>query len=72
MSNKYFGSYVRSYMVDKAIPMRSKVITLVIMWGSILATCIFLVDILWVRIVLILISAGVTWHILSFPTRKAK
>jgi len=70
MSNRYFGGYIRAYMVDKAIPLRSKIITLLIMWGSILFTVIFLIDYWWVRILLLLISAGVTWHILSFPTRK--
>lgn len=72
MSNRYFGSYVKAYMVDKAIPLRSKIISLSIMWGSIILTCVFLVKLWWVRGLLLTISAAVTWHILSFPTRKAE
>ncbi len=71
MANRYFGAYVRAYMIDKAIPLRSKIISLAVMWGSILLTCLFLVDLWWVRLLLVAISAAVTWHILSFPTRKS-
>ncbi|MDL2255273.1 YbaN family protein [Parabacteroides sp. OttesenSCG-928-G06] len=70
MANRYFGNYVKAYMEDKSIPLRGKVISLSVMWVSILCTIIFFVPITWVRILLFLISVGVTIHILSFPTRK--
>ena len=70
MSNRYFGSYVRNFLVDKAIPLRSKIISVSIMWLSAILTSLYLIEYLWVKILLILISAGVTWHILSFPTKK--
>ncbi|GGK01231.1 membrane protein [Parabacteroides faecis] len=70
MSNRHFGPYIRNYMVDKAIPLRSKIISVAVMWLSAIFTSLFLVDILWVKILLILISIGVSWHILSFPTKK--
>lgn len=70
MNNRYFGSYIRNYMVDKAIPLRSKIISVAVMWLSAIFTSLFLVGMLWVKILLILISIGVTWHILSFPTKK--
>ncbi|MCS2893315.1 MULTISPECIES: YbaN family protein [Parabacteroides] len=70
MSNRHFGPYIRNYLVDKAIPLRSKIISVAVMWLSAIFTSLFLVDILWVKILLILISIGVSWHILSFPTKK--
>ena len=70
MSNRHFGPYIRNYMVDKAIPLRSKIISVAVMWLSAIFTSLFLVDILWVKILLILISIGVSWHILPFPTKK--
>lgn len=70
MSNRYFGSYVRNFLVDKAIPLRSKIISVSIMWLSAILTSLYLIEYLWVKLLLILISAGVTWHILSFPTKK--
>lgn len=70
MSNRYFGAYVKAYMVDKSIPLKAKTTTLFIMWLMMILTAIFFVKVLWVRILLLLIGVGVTWHILSFPTRK--
>jgi uncharacterized membrane protein YbaN (DUF454 family) len=72
MSNRYFGNYIRAYMVDKSIPLRGKIMSLTLMWASILLSCIFLVDNWWVRVLLLAISIGVSVHILSFPTRKEK
>lgn len=70
MSNRYFGSYIKGFMVDKAIPIRSKVISISVMWLSAILTSVYLIEYLWMKILLILISIGVTWHILSFPTKK--
>ncbi|MCC8095403.1 MAG: YbaN family protein [Tannerellaceae bacterium] len=70
MANRYFGSYMKSYLEDKAIPLRAKVLSLSIMWTSILCSILFLVEVIWVKLLLLLICIGVSWHILSFPTRK--
>lgn len=70
MSNRYFGTYIKNFMVDKAIPMRSKIISMAVMWLSTILTSLFLIEYLWIKILLVLISAGVTWHILSFPTKN--
>lgn len=72
MQNRHFGSYIKAYMVDKSIPLRGKVLSLLTMWVSILCTVVFWVEVWWLRILLLLISTGVTWHILSFPTRKTE
>ena len=72
MGNRYFGGYIRDYVEDKAIPIRTKVTTLIVIWLSTVVTSLFLVDILWVQIALVLISSAVTWHIVAFPTKKAK
>lgn len=70
MANRYFGSYVKAFLVDKSIPLRAKIISISAMWISILVAVIFFVSLWWVRILLLLISVGVTLHILSFPTRE--
>lgn len=70
MHNRYFGSYIRGFVVDKAIPLRSKIISISVMWISTLLTSLWLMGYLWVKILLALISAVVTWHILSYPTKR--
>lgn len=70
MSNRYFGPYIKNFVVDKSIPLRSKIISISIMWLSTILTSLLLSGYWWVKALLGLISAGVTWHILSHPTKK--
>lgn len=70
MHNRYFGSYIKGFFVDRAIPLRSKIISIGLMWTSTLLTSFLLIGYFWVKILLALISAGVTWHILSYPTKR--
>ena len=68
--NRHFGPYIRNFRENKAIPLRAKVISLVLMWGTMLYCIFFLIPLLWVKILLGLIAAGVTYHILSFKTLR--
>ena len=70
MSNRYFGPHIKGFVEDKAIPLRSKIITIAIMWLSTIITSLLLVGYWWVKALLGLISIGVSWHILSYPTKK--
>lgn len=72
MRNRYFGSYIRDFVEDKAIPMRSKIISLGVMWTSAVLTSVFLIERWWVMASLFLITTAVSWHILSYPTKKRK
>ena len=38
MSNRYFGPHIKGFVEDKAIPLRSKIITIAIMWLSTIIT----------------------------------
>lgn len=69
MSNKHFGGVVKGFMIDKSITLQTKVISISVMWISAILTILFLLHTCWLQLLLFLISTGVTWHILSFPTR---
>ena len=43
LNHRYFGPYIRNYRENKAIPLRAKIVSLVLMWGTMLY-CIFLPD----------------------------
>ena len=70
LNHKYFGTYIRNFLENKAIPLRAKIISLLLMWGTMLYCIFFLIPLVWVKILLFLIAAGVTYHILSFKTLK--
>jgi len=70
MSNKYFGAIVRNFQEDKSLSIRTKVIILSMLWGTILFSAFIIVSAWWLRFILFAIAIGVTIHILSFKTRK--
>lgn len=70
LSHKYFGPYIRNYRENKAIPLRAKIYSLLLMWGSILYCVFFIIPLTEVKILMFLVAVGVTWHILSFKTLK--
>lgn len=69
------GVYIRNYRENRAMPMRAKISSVVLMWLAILY-CIFEVaqGQLWLQLTLLAISVAVSWHILSLGTvpRKPK
>ena len=66
----YLQRIVHKSRENKAIPLRAKIISLVLMWGTMLYCIFCLIPFIWVKILLGLIAAGVTYHILSFKTLK--
>ena len=64
LNHKYFGTYIRNF------PLRAKIISLLLMWGTMLYCIFFLIPLVWVKVLLFLIAVGVTYHILSFKTLK--
>ncbi len=70
MSNKFFGTIVRDFQEEKAIPLKAKIFSVSLLWITILSSAYFFVPLLWVKILLVAIAAGVTVHILSYKTKK--
>ena len=68
--HKCLGPYIRSFRENKAIPLRAKIISLLLMWGTMVYCIFFLIPLTEIKIVLFLVAVGVTWHILSFKTLK--
>ncbi len=68
INHRILGLYIRSYLLYKAISVKAKFISVLTLWAVIGSTVIFFVDLLWLRILLVCIAAGVTFYILSFTT----
>jgi len=68
LNNKYFGNYIRNYLERKGIPLKVKALTLVVLWATIGCSVAFAVEILFVRVLLIVIAIGVSIHIFSLRT----
>ena len=70
INNRIFGQYIKNYREGKGIPLRLKIITITLLWITIGCSAIFAVDILWVRILLVVIAAGVTVHVIRIRPKK--
>jgi len=63
VGNRLFGRYIKNYREGRGVPLRVKIVAILLLWITISLSIIFGVEILWVRILLILIATGVTVHI---------
>lgn len=70
LNNKWFGKYIKSYRERKEISLKVKIFSISLLWLTIMFSIIFIVNNLFVRIILFLIAIGVTIHILSIRTMK--
>lgn len=72
LNHRYFGNYIKNYLFYKTIPLKSKIVSISLLWVFILFSIFFIVNHLLIKIVLLCIAIGVTWHILSFKTASTK
>jgi len=70
--HKFFGKRIQYYRVYKAISLRSKLLSLGLLWVTIGYSAFFVVKIFWLKIVLFIIAVGVSWHLISFRTLTKK
>jgi len=66
--HKLFGTYIRSYLKYRAISLKAKVLSILLLWIVISTTVFFFINLVWLRVLLVLIAVGVTVHILSLRT----
>lgn len=67
LNNRVFGEYLRNYEEGKGIPLKAKVIALVLLWAS-LALSIYKVQITPLQFMLIMLGIGVSIFLLKMKT----
>ncbi len=68
LGNKWFGEYIKNYQEKRGIPLRIKIWAISFLWITIVISVYFFIDIIWIRIILVIIAAAVTYHIVTFKT----
>ena len=68
LAQPQLGSYIRNFREHRAIPRRAKVVTVALVWISLIYCAIAVTKLWWLRALFLLIAAGTTWHILSYRT----
>jgi len=69
MNNRLFGTYIRNYTEGKGIPRKVKLFTIALLWVTI-GISIWLVANWIVTVILLIVAAGVTLHIIFIRARQ--
>jgi uncharacterized membrane protein YbaN (DUF454 family) len=72
INNRIFGAYVRDYIEGRGMPIRVKILTILLLWLAIGLSITFGVQNIVIRIILICIAIGVTAHISLIKKRKVE
>ena len=72
INNKWLGSYIKNYYEGNGITLKTKIVSISLLWLSISYAAIFLIEILIIKILLLIIAIGVTKHLLSLKTLVMK
>jgi len=66
--HRWFGGYIRDYREHRAVTRRAKVVTLVVLWLTIGYSVGAVVKGLTLRVLLVVVAACVTLHVLRLKT----
>ena len=72
LNNRLFGTYISDYIEGKGMPLRKKVVTILLLWIIIGLTATLGVQNIAVRIALVIIAIGVTVYIILIRTNREK
>jgi len=70
LTNRWFGEYIRNYREGRGLPLRHKLITIFLLWITILYAAWFAVSVVWIRLILIGIATAVTVHLARVKTYR--
>ena len=70
LNQKRLGPYIRNFREHKAIPLRVKIISVTMVWLTLLYCAYITHERLWLSIMMIVTATGITWHILSYKTLR--
>lgn len=68
MSHRHLGPYIKNFREHKSIPLRVKVVSVSMVWVTLLYCAIFVARQWWMSAMFIAIAIGVTAHILHYKT----
>ena len=67
---KYLGTYIRNFREHKAIPLRAKIISVTLVWATLLYCAFFISENIYLSIAQLVLATAISWHILSYKTLK--
>ena len=68
LTNRIFGAYISNYRQGLGIPRREKILTITALWLTIGFSALYVVEAIWLKILLGIIAVGVTAHLIRIRT----
>lgn len=68
VDHKHLGPLLRDYLAHGGIPPRAKIMAIGMIWISVPVSTFLLIEIFWVKMLLMAIATGVTLYLLALPT----
>ena len=72
LNNRIIGSYIKNYREGKGVPLKVKIFSISLLWITILFSVCFIIQVIWIRIILLIIAVGVSIHIFTIKTYHKK
>ena len=70
LAHPYLGEYIRNFKEYRAIPLRVKIVSVSMVWITLLYCAFFVAQVWWMGAVFIAIALGVSIHILRYKTLR--
>ena len=68
--NRWIGPHLQSYLEDRFIPIRTKIVVIACLWISIVFTDFFVLHGIYTRLLMILFAIGVTIYVSTHRSHK--
>ena len=68
LNQRCLGPYIRNFFEYKAIPLHAKIISVSLIWITMLTCAIWIVKPILLKVLLIALAVAISWHILSYRT----
>jgi len=70
IEHNHLGPLVRDYLAGGGMPLRAKQMAIGMVWISFPASAFLIVHAMWIKVLLLVIAAGVTLYLLYLPTSR--
>ena len=70
LAHPYFGTYIRNFRENRAIPLRVKIVSVSLVWLTLGYCAVFISTNVWLSLFFLALAIAVSLHILSYKTLK--
>jgi hypothetical protein len=70
LDHRHLGPLLRPYLQSAGIPRRARIAAIALIWVTIPFSALFLVPLLWVRVLMFAIALAVSIYLLRLPTQE--